>query len=76
MKTIPLISQCFCTWLVLLIWPSLPTPGTAAESSTPEVGIAVRDISPELPIRLAGYAGRKRPAAASANAALSTASTS
>jgi hypothetical protein len=62
MKTIPLISQCFCTWLVLLIWPSLPTPGTAAESSTPEVGIAVRDISPELPIRLAGYAGRKRPA--------------
>jgi hypothetical protein len=47
---------------MLLIWPSFPTPGTAAENSTPAVGIAVRDISPELPIRLAGYAGRKRPA--------------
>jgi neutral ceramidase len=62
MKTAPLFSRCFCTWLMLLIWPSFPTPGTAAENSTPAVGIAVRDISPELPIRLAGYAGRKRPA--------------
>ncbi len=40
----------------------LPTPGIATEGSTPEVGIAVRDITPELPIRLAGYAGRNRPA--------------
>lgn len=37
-------------------------PAIAAEDSTPAVGIAVRDITPELPIRLAGYAGRKRPA--------------
>jgi neutral ceramidase len=34
----------------------------AAESRNPEVGVAVCDITPELPIRLAGYAGRKRPA--------------
>jgi neutral ceramidase len=27
-----------------------------------EIGIAVRDITPELPIRLAGYAGRNKPA--------------
>jgi hypothetical protein len=27
-----------------------------------EVGLAVRDVSPELPIRLAGYAARNRPA--------------
>lgn len=27
-----------------------------------DIGLAVRDITPELPIRLAGYAGRKRPA--------------
>jgi hypothetical protein len=27
-----------------------------------EVGIAVRDVSPDLPIRLAGYAARNRPA--------------
>ena len=40
----------------------LPTPGIATEGSTPEVGLAVRDITPELPIRLAGYAGRNRPA--------------
>jgi hypothetical protein len=37
-------------------------PGIAAVNSSPEVGIAVRDITPELPIRLAGYAGRKRAA--------------
>jgi len=30
--------------------------------STPDVGVAVRDISPELPIWQAGYAARKRPA--------------
>jgi hypothetical protein len=32
-------------------------PGT-----NPEAGVAVRDVTPELPIRLAGYEGRKRPA--------------
>jgi neutral ceramidase len=40
----------------------MPAPGTRAGDATPDVGIAVRDITPELPIRLAGYAGRKRPA--------------
>jgi hypothetical protein len=30
--------------------------------STTEAGIAVRDVTPELPIRLAGYEGRQRPA--------------
>ncbi len=44
--------------LALLAAPS----AFAAEKSTPEVGLAVRDITPDLPIRLAGYAGRKRPA--------------
>jgi hypothetical protein len=36
--------------------------GLAAESPNPQVGIAARDITPELPIRLAGYAARKREA--------------
>jgi hypothetical protein len=40
----------------------IPAPRSSAEDLTPAVGIAVRDISPELPIRLAGYGGRKRPA--------------
>jgi len=62
MKTIPLSSRCFCALPILLLGLSFPIPGTAAENSTPAVGIAVRDISPELPIRLAGYAGRKRAA--------------
>ena len=43
---------------VLIIAPPLG----AAENSSPQIGIAVRDITPELPIRLAGYAGRKRAA--------------
>src|SRR5262249_27822433 len=37
-------------------------PGSAGVSTNPEVGLAVRDITPELPIRLAGYAARKRAA--------------
>jgi hypothetical protein len=62
MKTTRLFCRCCCTWLMLCAWSSLPPPVIAVEDSTPAVGIAVRDISPELPIRLAGYAGRKRPA--------------
>ncbi len=54
--------QCYRTWLLLLLWSSFLTPGISAENLCPAVGIAVRDISPELPIWLAGYAGRKRPA--------------
>ena len=40
----------------------LPTLATTEADQTPEVGVAVRDITPELPIRLAGYAGRKQAA--------------
>jgi neutral ceramidase len=49
-------------WLALCLAAFLPAPGMAAQNPTPEVGIAVRDVTPELPIRLAGYASRKRPA--------------
>jgi hypothetical protein len=43
----------------LLGWVSA---GTAGEAAPLEVGVAVRDVTPELPIRLAGYAARQRPA--------------
>jgi hypothetical protein len=33
-----------------------------AQSVSLEIGLAVRDVTPKLPIRLAGYAGRTRPA--------------
>ena len=33
-----------------------------AQPTTVQVGLAVRDITPDVPIRLAGYAGRERPA--------------
>jgi neutral ceramidase len=48
-----------CTLALSLIVPSF---ARAADEPNLEIGIAVRDITPELPIRLAGYAGRKRPA--------------
>jgi len=56
-----------CLWLrlaalSLCLAAFVPLPVIAAENSTPEVGIAARDITPELPIRLAGYDHRKRPA--------------
>jgi neutral ceramidase len=51
-----------CSWLILLALGGVAPRGIAAEHSTPQIGLAVRDITPELPIRLAGYAGRKRPA--------------
>ncbi len=51
-----------CAWLVVCAAPFLRTPATAGEDAAPEIGIAVRDITPEPPIRLAGYAGRNRPA--------------
>jgi len=38
------------------------TWGAGAASPPLEVGLAVRDITPEVPIRLAGYASRNRPA--------------
>ncbi len=57
----PFLRSCG-TGLVALLACSLTASAIAAESLTPEIGIAVRDITPEVPIRLAGYAGRKRPA--------------
>ena len=50
------------TWVALCVALWQPVPGIAAETTTLDVGIATRDVTPELPIRLAGYAGRKRPA--------------
>jgi hypothetical protein len=48
--------------LVLGLASFMAVPAIAEDDATPEVGIAVGDITPELPIRLAGYAGRKRAA--------------
>ncbi|HOC57500.1 MAG TPA: neutral/alkaline non-lysosomal ceramidase N-terminal domain-containing protein [Verrucomicrobiota bacterium] len=41
---------------------ALPVTAMAAGNTTPTVGIAVREITPELPIRLAGYASRNQSA--------------
>ncbi len=49
--------------LLILCMALAVLTGAAAESADLEVGLAVRDISPELPIRLAGYAGRTKAAA-------------
>jgi hypothetical protein len=46
--------------LVLVFLPL--ARGLAAVPATVEAGLAVRDITPDLPIRLAGYAARNRPA--------------
>jgi hypothetical protein len=48
--------------LALVLAVMVPSFATAATDPNPQIGIAVRDITPELPIRLSGYAGRKRPA--------------
>jgi neutral ceramidase len=61
-KTPRRLSRCSCAGLILCACFSPPTPALAAASPTLDVGLAVRDITPEMPIRLAGYAGRKRPA--------------
>jgi len=62
MKNACLFYQCPRTCLILSLGLLIAAPGIAAVNSNPEIGIAVRDITPELPIRLAGYAGRKRAA--------------
>ena len=49
-------------WLIPGLAVLAGVAGGAAIEATPEIGIATRDITPELPIRLAGYAGRKRAA--------------
>ena len=46
---------------LLFVAVSASTP-LLGEEPCPQIGIAVRDITPELPIRLAGYAARKREA--------------
>lgn len=53
-----------CSLLAVLLLPAVRGGDGSSEGSAPplEVGLAVRDISPELPIRLAGYASRNRPA--------------
>src|SRR5690349_18313096 len=51
-----------CSSLILLLLFSLLTPLFSAEPAPLQVGLAVRDITPELPIRLAGYASRNKPA--------------
>ncbi|HZR16762.1 MAG TPA: neutral/alkaline non-lysosomal ceramidase N-terminal domain-containing protein [Verrucomicrobiae bacterium] len=53
--------RCWVGSSIVLIGLSLAGALLAAEPG-PEVGIAVRDITPELPIRLAGYAARTREA--------------
>ena len=53
---------CYIAGLAVFQTPFLRAIAATLTDSTPEVGLAVRDITPELPIRLAGYAGRKRPA--------------
>ena len=62
MKTALMFFRYWPICLALSIGPLLATPGIARVSPNPEAGIAVRDITPELPIRLAGYAARKRAA--------------
>jgi neutral ceramidase len=59
-QVLPVLRHSLCLVLIAQCLGAGRAP--AAESASPEVGIAVRDITPEVPIRLAGYAGRKRPA--------------
>jgi neutral ceramidase len=46
--------------LFLSIGTLAAVAGAASTGPNPEVGIAIRDITPDLPIRLAGYEARKR----------------
>ena len=62
MKPAGVVFGHYCAGLTLCLAAFMPAPGIAVESPTLDVGIAVRDITPELPIWLAGYASRKRPA--------------
>jgi neutral ceramidase len=62
MKSLAFICPLWRIWLTLIVGSVVAAPAIAAVNATPEIGLAVRDITPELPIRLAGYAARKRPA--------------
>jgi hypothetical protein len=48
----------FLVWFCLPFLFAATTQSATAQSPELEVGVAVRGITPELPIRLAGYAGR------------------
>jgi hypothetical protein len=48
--------------LLLCLAALSPAAGVAADNAAPDVGIAACDVTPELPIPLAGYAARKRAA--------------
>ena len=61
MTTHPILLR-LCSGLLLAILSSGATRSIAAEPQALEIGVAGRDITPELPIRLAGYAARNRPA--------------
>lgn len=61
MKSFRKVSKCFHCVLALFAAVVAAPFGRAAESPL-EIGIGVRDVTPELPIWLAGYAARKKPA--------------
>jgi hypothetical protein len=50
------------TTLAIALIFAIATTGVLSAPPDPLVGVGVRDITPELPIRLAGYAARKREA--------------
>jgi len=54
--------KCARFWLGGIILATSSRLFAADGNAGPEIGIAVRDVTPELPIRLAGYAARKREA--------------
>jgi neutral ceramidase len=62
MKTRDLFFLGLCPGLVLWAQSALAAPAAAAEAAPVSIGLAVRDVTPEVPIRLAGYASRNRPA--------------
>lgn len=51
-----------CARFLLPAMASAAISVIAGDSALIDIGLAKRDITPEVPIRLAGYAGRKRPA--------------
>jgi neutral ceramidase len=57
-----MLRRLLTTVLILLACDQLARAGDPPLPPTTEVGLAVRDITPELPIPLAGYEARKHPA--------------
>lgn len=60
MKSAPVPLRWLCSVLVPACLTLNSLPLLAAGVTAPDIGIAVRDVTPDLPIRLAGYAGRKK----------------